>query len=128
MLNLKIPQYNGKTNSIVFKSVHLDFFNENKKYENNNFYYCCKVIDSVFQNNSEKIRYELDSKYFCTNFIYIKGKKDNNYKFRDKEKIKIYPKSIVFCEIKKSFPNIQRGKENIYHIKVNDPNEKKEHI
>ena len=54
MFNLKIPEYNQETNSIKFKSVHLDFFNEVKIYENINYFYGFKGIDSIIQNNSEK--------------------------------------------------------------------------
>ena len=123
-LNLKIPEYDNQTNSIYFKSVHLDSFIEEKKDVNENYFYGCKEIDCIFQNISEKPIDVTDPKYFCTNLTYVKKGKDYQFN-KDEENVnsngfKINPNSIVFCEIKKSFPNIENGREDVNNVKVEE--------
>ena len=120
MLNLKIPDFNEKNNSIDFKSVHLDFFNEKKKFDNNNYYYGCKEIDAVFKNNSEILTDVSVPQYFQTNLTYIKNKKENDFTLIKEKNFQIYPNSIFFCEIKKSFPNYEAGKEKVINVKVEE--------
>ena len=120
VLNLRIPEYNKITNSIVFKPIHLDFFSEVKKEDNENFYYGLKEIDAIFQNNSDKSFEVNDTNFFCTNLTYVKEK--NSYFFEEQEiqnKFIVYPKSLIFCEIKNSFPSLGDGREDVFKVKVN---------
>ena len=123
-LNLKIPEYDNETNSINFKSVHLDSFNEEKREVNENYFYGCKEIDCIFQNISEKPIDVIDSDYFFTNLSYVKKEKDIQFN-KDEENgncngFKVNPNSIVFCEIKKSFPNIEHGNEDVTNLIVEE--------
>ena len=118
MLNLKIPYYDVKTNSIRFNSVRLDSFNEKKKDVNSNYYYGCKEIDAIFQNKSEKILEVPDSNYFYSNLIYVKEKDEVNFTKSEEKQFVIYPNSLIFCEIKNSFPNIEVGREEAHVIKI----------
>ena len=124
VLNLKIPEYDEKTNSINFRSVHLDFFKEEEKPTNENYYYGWKEIDAIFHNNSEK-SFTIDkSEFFSTNLTYIKEKNGSDFKVEEST-FKVYPKSIVFCEIKNSFPNIEIGTEEALELQVVDNKKKK---
>ena len=131
MLNLKIPYYDEKTNSIKFNSVRLDSFDEKKKDVNSNYYYGCKEIDAIFQNKSEKILEVSDSNYFYSNLIYVKEKDEVYFTKSEEKQFVIYPNSIIFCEIKKSFPNIEVGREEAHVIKIQkneNENEIKENV
>ena len=109
--NLKIPVYDKETNSIDFKSVHLDYSNEDGESKTGNIY-CFKEIDSVYKNISNNSTMVGDLNYFNINFNYIKNKKETNFTLiENKENIfNIYSDSIFCCEIKYSFPNTSRGK------------------
>ena len=120
ILNPKIPEYNSNNNTIEFKSLHFNFFNENKKFDNDNYYYVCKEIDGSFLNNSGKFTQVLDSKYFHTNLTFIKEKNESNFNLEENNLYKIYPKSIIFCEIKKTIPNLESGKKNAYKIELKE--------
>lgn len=120
MLNLKIPVYKEENNSIYFKSVHLDFFDDNKNHENDNYYYGCKEIDSIFKNNSLNYTHILDDIYFKTNLIYIKENNENFFKLKEENHFSIYSNSIFFYEFQKSFPNLENGKEKVILMKIND--------
>ena len=118
MLNLKIPKINN--NLLEFKSIHLDFFNDEKKYINSNIMYGCKEIDTIFKNNS-KITYEFnDSNFYSVNLAYIREKGKKQFESISEEKILIRPNSIIFSEIRRSFPNSGRGNENILIAKIKD--------
>ena len=118
MFNLKIPVVNEE-NNLDFKSVHLEFFDKNTKGDINNYYYGCKEIDAIFENNSENACPALDSNYFSTNLTYLKkDNKDNTFSLIDNSNFFINPKSILFCEIKDYFPNKQNGREKALSVKV----------
>ena len=126
LLNLKIPKYNEKTNSIEFKSVHIDSFDDNKKFIDNN-YYGCKNIYSLYQNNSDDFinfkyigSFHADLKYEIKKFFEITG--ENEYNFL------IYPKSLFFYDIKMNFSNISIGREKIIKIKNYKEKEIKDNI
>lgn len=125
IFNLKIPEYNEETNLINFKSIHLNFFNQVTRDINENYYYGWKEIDSIFVNKSTQNIDILNSNYFKTNLTYIK-KNDNNYFETENLEGKICPNSLIFCEIKKSFPNFQTGRENVdsYNVKIRNNNNK----
>ena len=116
-LNLNIPVLNEETNLIEFKPVHIDFFNGDKKFDNNNYYYGCKEIDSIFQNNSNQSYEVSDSSLFRTNLTYVKQKDGQYFNFSNNNEFKIIPKSVLFCEIKKYFPNQEKGNEEVINIK-----------
>ena len=117
--NLKIPVYDKETNSIDFKSVHLDYSNEDGESKTGNIY-GFKEIDSVYKNISNNSIMVGDLNYFNINFNYIKNKKETNFTLiENKENIfNIYSDSIFFCEIKYSFPNTSRGKREFFNVKI----------
>ena len=122
MLNLKIPEYNHETNSMKFKSVHLDFFNNMKIYENINYFYGFKEMDSIIQNNSKKPIKVFQSYYFYNNLTYVKNENDICF-HKEEEKdagVKVNPNTLFFFEIKKSFPNFEIGREDVPNLKVNE--------
>ena len=122
MLNLKIPEYNHETNSMKFKSVHLDFFNDMKIYENFNYFYGFKGMDSIIQNNSKKPIKVFQSYYFYNNLTYVKNENDICF-HKEEEKdagVKVNPNTLFFFEIKKSFPNFEIGREDVPNLKVNE--------
>ena len=120
MLNFKIPVINNEENTLKFKSIHLDTFNPNKKYVNNNYYYGCKEIDTIFRNESEK-SYEIsDSHLFKTNLTYVRKKGEKNFCLEENKEFSIGINSILFFEIKKSFPNRSSGDQNILTAKVGE--------
>ena len=129
VLNLKKPEYNGTTNSINFKSVHLDFFNEENNEINENYYYGWKEIDAIFLNNSVNVIEFNENDYFYTNLTYVKEKSESNkltcFQMVKENKFKVYPNSIVFCEIKNSFQSIAKGTEDVFEVKVRSENKKK---
>ena len=112
MLNLKIPKIT-ENKKLEFESVHLDFFIEDKKSINSNYIYGCKEIDTIFKNNSDKLCEIFDKKYFSINLGYIRNKNERKFNSISEEDLKIRPKSIIFGEIKKAFPNCQKGSENV---------------
>ena len=120
MLNLKIPVYDRNNNSMHFESVHLDCFDKKKKSVNNNYFYGCKEIDGIFKNNSEEVRVSYE-KYFSINLTYQKNKNENLFKLENKNEFFILNNSFFFCEIKKSFPNFGKGKEDVFNIEVYFP-------
>ena len=124
MLNLKIPVLDEKNNSLIFKSLHLDFFHSEKKDINENYYYGCKEIDAFYQNISEKEYNVFDSQYFHTNITFVKSKNDKGFILQDKKEFSIFPKSILFCEIKNTFPNTQKGNEEVLKIKIEQQQKK----
>ena len=127
--NLKIPIYNEKNNSIEFKSCRLNYNNDQtEKLESNLLYgsYGFKEIDVAFRNYLKKYIKTEDSKYFNNNLEYHKDVyADNFYLFENKKENKfiIYPNSILFGEIKKTFPNRTNGRENYIDVKINKANE-----
>ena len=120
MLNLKIPVYDNNNNTMHFESVHLDFFDKNKKYINNNYFYGCKEIDAIFKNNAEEVKVSYE-KYFSTNLTYKKNKNDTKFQMEKKNAFFILKNSFFFCEIKNSFPNFGKGKEDVFNIEVYFP-------
>ena len=124
MFNLKIPVLDEKNNTLIFKSLHLDFFHEEKKDINENYYYGYKVIDAFYQNISEKEYNVFDSQYFHTNITFVKSKNDKGFILQDKKEFSIFPKSILFCEIKNTFPNTQKGNEEVLKIKIEQQQKK----
>ena len=131
MLNLKIPQYDEITNTIKFKSIHLDFFKEEEKYIDENYCNGFFDIDAMFYNNSENL-VEIDGsepEYCFVNSTYIKEKIESkiqtNFQEVEEDKFKVYPKSIIFCEIKNSFPNFGIGTEDVPGVKVEEIKSKK---
>ena len=118
MFNLKIPVLDEKNYSLIFKSLHLDFFNSEKKDINENYYYGCKEIDAFYQSISEKEYSVFDSQYFHTNITFIKNKNNEDFILQDKKDFSIIPKSILFCEIKNTFPNTQKGNEEVLKITI----------
>ena len=118
MFNLKIPILDKTNNSLMFKSLHLDFFHPEKKGINDNYYYGCKEIDAIFQSKSEKEYNVLDSQYFHTNITFVKQKNDTEFFLKEKNDFSIFPKSVVFCEIKNTFPNTQKGNEDVLKIPI----------
>ena len=117
--NLKIPVYDKETNYIDFKSVHLDYSNEDGESKTGNIY-DFKEIDSVYKNISNNSIMVGDLNYFNINFNYIKNKKETNFTLiENKENIfNIYSDSIFCCEIKYSFPNTSRGKREFFNVKI----------
>ena len=133
MLNLKIPEYNKKTNSIDYKSVHLDYFSKNEDDKNNKtikYYSGFKEIDSVFQNNSKKFIEVGDLKYFHVNLKFVKNYYEYSFNLNElkEEKFFIYSDSIFFCEIKNSFPNTSRGNKDYLNRIVIKPKKLKNPI
>ena len=125
MLNLKIPVYDNNNNTMHFESVHLDFFDKNKKDVNNNYFYGCKEIDAIFKNNSEKVKVSYD-KYFNANLTYKKNKNETKFSLENNNEFFILKDSFFFCEIKKSFPkNFGKGKEDIFNVEVYFPKSSK---
>ena len=117
MLNLKIPKIT-ENKKLEFESVYLDFFNEEKKSINNNYIYGCKEIDTIFKNNSDKLCKIFDDQYFSINLGFIRNKNEREFNFISKEDLKIRPKTLIFGEIKKSFPNCEAGTENVLIAKI----------
>ena len=74
MLNLKIPKYNQSKNRIEFSSVYLDNTNPKTKFDNDNFCYGFKEIDSVIKNSSAKNVKVQNFSYFIYNLKYLKKK------------------------------------------------------
>ena len=70
MLYLKIPKYNQSKNRIEFSSVYLDNTNPKTKFDNDNFCYGFKEIDSVFKNSSAKNVKVQNFSYFIYNLKY----------------------------------------------------------
>jgi len=129
MLNLKVPEYDVKTNTIKFKSIHLDFSKKEENLKNEIYYYGWKEIDAIFYNNSEKFIGIEESAYFSTNLTYVKEKSElesfPSFQEVNDDKFIIYPKSIIFCEVKNSFPNIGEGTEKVYRVSVEENQLKK---
>ena len=119
MLNLNIPILNEDNNSMNFKPVHLNFFNQNKNDKINNNYYGCKEIDAIFKNNSKQSYEVSNSEYFYTNLTF-EAKNSAKIKFEplEKQSFNIKPNSILFCEIKNYFPDIRNGIEDVFDIKI----------
>ena len=117
--NLKIPVYDEDTNSIHFKSVHLDYSKEDGESKNANKY-GFKEIDSVFQNISNNPVFVGDINYFNVNFKFIKRKNGEKFVLIEKDEniFNIYSDSIFFCEIKNAFPNTSRGKKEFLNKKI----------
>ena len=62
--------------------------------------------------------------YFHVNFKFMKGNKNNEFELKEQkeeEKFNIYSNSILFCEIKTSFPNTSRGRKKYFNMKVIKP-------
>ena len=118
MLNLKIPMINKDNDTLEFKSIHLDSFNSDKKYANNNYYYGCKEIDVIFRNKSEKSHEISESHLFTTNFTFIRKEKEDKFFLEENKNFSIDKNSLMFFEIKKSFPNRSSGNENILTVEV----------
>ena len=127
--NIKIPIYNKKNNSIEFKSCRLNYSNEKtEKLESNNLYgsYGFKEIDVAFRSYLKKPVETDCSEYFNNNLEFHKKGYDTQfylYQNEKKNKFLIYPNSIVFGEIKKTFPNRTNGRENYIDVKINKINE-----
>ena len=118
-LNLKIPKYNGKNNSIEFKSVHLDYSDKYKTQENDIHMYGFKEIDAAFKSNSYNFIDVDYSKYFNNNLEYFKGKFAKCFvENRQNKNFFIHPETIFFGEIKNSFPNSSNGREKFQSIKI----------
>ena len=117
MLNLKIPKIT-EDKKLEFESVHLDFFIDEKKSVNDNYIYGCKEIDTIFKNDSDKSSNIFDQKYFSINLGYIRNKNETKFKAISEENLTIRPKSIIFGEIKKAFPNFKKGSENVLIAKI----------
>ena len=130
MLNLKIPRYNTKKNSIDFLSAHLDYSNEETKHENDNYSYGYKEIDSVFKNNSKYFIEVENPKSFEKQLKYVKEKNHDNFTFvkNDKYNFSIRPNSIFFCEIKYQFPGLTPGSNSFVPIKIQNNSENKQNL
>lgn len=120
MFNLKIPKINTEKNLLEFESVYLDFFNQDKKYINNNFMYGCKEIDTIFKNCSKKNYNVHNSELFSINLTYIRKKGENIFNYIQEKNFTVKPKSILFGEIKKSFPNSGEGNEFVLIGKIEE--------
>jgi hypothetical protein len=98
MLNLKIPKFNQKRNSIEFSSAYLDYTNKETKLENENFCYGFKEIDAEFRSNSKNFINVKEFEFFTKNLKYIKENNEKNFKYKnDNDKIfAIYPNSFFF--------------------------------
>ena len=98
MLNLKIPKFNQKRNSIEFSSAYLDYTNKETKLENENFCYGFKEIDAEFRSNSKNFINVKEFGFFTKNLKYIKENNEKNFKYKnDNDKIfAIYPNSFFF--------------------------------
>ena len=108
--NLKIPK---KHENIKLESVTLFY---NTIYDN---LYGFREIDICSQKKKEKLSDILENNYTFKN-------KDSFFKKNDKESIdvEINDNTLLFSEIKSSFPIIIKGSENYYKIKI-DNNKKK---
>ena len=120
MFNLKIPKINTEKNLLEFESVYLDFFSQDKKYINNNLMYGCKEIDTIFKNCSNKNYNVHDSELFSINLTYIRKKGENIFNYIEDKNFTIKPKSILFGEIKRSFPNSGEGDEFVLIGKIEE--------
>ena len=127
--NAKIPVYNEKNNSIEFKSCRLNYSNEKtEKLESNILYgsYGFKEIDVAFRSYLKKFIKTEYLEYFNNNLEFHKKVYEDKFQIYQNEKENkfiIYPNSIFFCEINKTFPNRTNGRENYIDIKINKINE-----
>ena len=108
--NLKLPK--TKNNNIIFQSVRLSFYklSENK--------YGFREIDICFKNKNNRI---LESEILRNNFCYFY--ENGKFKTLKNENIDICldEESIIFGEVKNSFPNITKGLEKCKEIKMEEP-------
>ena len=127
MLNLKIPKFNQKRNSIEFSSAYLDYTNKETKLENENFCYGFKEIDAAFRSISNNFINVKEFECFTKNLKYIKENKEKDFKYKnDNDKIfVIYPNSIFFCEIKHGFPDLSSGREKVIPVQMKTQEESK---
>ena len=97
---------------------------KNKNNKNDINFTGFKEIDSVFQNSSDNSIFVGDLEYFHVNFKFIKGNKKEEFEIKEtknEEKFNIYSNSIIFCEIKNSFPNTSRGRKKYFNMKIIKP-------
>ena len=126
MLNLKIPRFDIKNNTINFKSAYLDYFNKDTNFDNDNFCYGFKEIDAVFKSNSKKFIDVNSFQFFQKNLIYIKEERKNYFKLSSIEnKFSIYPNSVFFCEIKYKFPDLSAGTQTSIPVVIKNKSDNK---
>ena len=108
--NLKLLK--TENNDIIFQSVRLSFYklSENK--------YGFREIDICFKNKKNR---NLESEILRNNFCYFY--ENGKFKTLKNENIDIclYEESIIFGEVKNSFPNITKGLEKCKEIKMEEP-------
>jgi len=82
--------------------------------------YGCKEIDTIFKNCSKKNYNVHDSELFSINLTYIRKKGENIFNYIEDKNFTIKPKSILFGEIKRSFPNSGEGDEFVLIGKIEE--------
>ena len=127
MLNLKIPKYNEASNSIEFESVHIDSFDEDQKFGDNDYYYGCKYIDSIYYNFNENF---IDFNYLGSFHSNLKYEIKNYFENTEEDVFNflIYPKSLFFYDIRIKFPSTSIGREKIIKLKIDKIKEKTNNI
>ena len=107
--NLKIPNI-IKKKEIIFNSVRLSFNNYI------NTLYGFREIDICFKNKKKRIINK--NEILSNNICYIYNEKQFKKKKIQEIDISLEENSIIFCEVKNSFPNIEKGHEKFTEIQV----------
>ena len=115
--NLKIPIVDNE-GEIDLESVRLSF------YQQQYMLYGFREIDICFKNKNDRI---IDKNEILTNNIcYINNVKKFNEVKNQEIDISLKKNSIVFCEVKNSFPTIKSGNEKCSEIQITNPIENNE--
>ena len=106
--NLKAPI--KSENNIKFQSVRLSFAQSTE-----NSLYGFREIDICLRNKKERT---MESQILSNNICYVYNQGKFNHKTNDNIDVFLKKDSIIFCEVKNSFPNVSNGSEVYSKINV----------